>query len=335
MNKKCCYISLFYLCSAGCCSDSIAQSKRVYSNSELSFQYGLSIKGSVELSLTKLSQKPLFRLCANFGMGSNLLTRALYFSVNGELQLYNGGFGSKKRPGNEKPALVLDFINAFTLTTGLNNYLTSDSFPAIKNTNRNIPLYYFSNFTSPALQNPYAYSISAGTNFIISTDKNKTSQRVGFLNLHLDRVQVSYYNDGGTPFDETYLGDSRDRFYTGGALISYQDNSNDGINLVELAFNKFTGYTKNAFEVSNKLDLAFVNYNKPEEKYYNKSVWSLTIANPEKGFGININRYNYTNWDVQHLIHFSIFNSFHLVPYDDHFSISGIYYHNYTNIGLR
>ena len=335
MNSKCCYISLLFLFSTGYHNSAIAQSKREYSNNELSFQYGFSIKGSVEFSLNKLTQTPVFRLCTNFGMGSNLLVRSLYFSINGELQLYNGGFGSKKRAGNKKPGFTLDLINAFTLTTGVNNYLTSDSLNAIVNTNRNIPLYYFSNFTYPALQNPYDYSISAGTNFIVSTDKYKTSQRVGFLNLHINRLQASYYNDGGTPFDETYLGDSKDRFYTGGALISYQDNSDKGINLIELGFKKFTGYTKNAFEVSNKMDLAFVNYNNPEQKYYNKSVWSLTVSNPEKGIGININRYNYTNWDIQHLIHFSIFNSYHLVPYDDYFSVSGIYYHDYTNIGLR
>jgi hypothetical protein len=317
------------------CKDLIAQSKRVYSNNELSFQYGFSIKGSVELSVNKLTQKPLFRISANFGMGSNLLVRALYFSINGELQLYNGGFGSKRREANKKPGIVVDFINAFTLTTGLNNYLTSDSFSVISHTNRNMPLYYFSNFTYPALQNPYDYSVSVGTNFIVSSDKNKTSQRVGFLNLHLYRIQVSYYNDGGTPFEQTYLGDAKDRYYTGGALFSYQGNSQKGVNLIELAYEKFTGYTKNAFEVSNKLDLAFVNYNKPEQKYYNKSLWSLTIANPEKGFGLTFNRYNYTNWDIQHLIHFSIFNSYHLVPYDDHFSVSGVYYHDYTNIGLR
>ena len=118
-------------------------------------------------------------------------------------------------------------------------------------------------------------------------------------------------------------------------MISYKANADCDINLVELTFNKFTSYAKNAFEVSNKLDLAYVNYNKAEEKYYNKSLWSLTLSNPQKGVGININRYNYTNWDVQHLIHFGIYNSYHLVPYNEYFSISGVYYHTYTNIGLR
>jgi Bacterial toxin 23 len=335
MRKEFCSIPLFCLLITGYFPQAEAQSKRIYSNSQLSFQYGFSIKGLFEFSLKKKSQKPVFRLCTDFGIGSNVLARALYFSINTELQLYNGGLGSRRREGMKKPGVTLDIISAFTLTTGLNNYLTSDSLSAIVNSNRNVFLYYFSNFSYPALQNPYDYSISAGTNFIFSTDKYKSSQRVGFLNLHVNNLQVSYYNDGSTPFDQTYLGDGKDRFYSGGTLISYHGNSNKGINLVELSFNKFTGYTKNAFEVSNKLDLAFVNYNNTEEKYYNKSLWSLNIANPERGFGINLNRYNYLNWDIQDLIHFSIFNSYHLVPYNDYFSISGIYYFDYTNIGLR
>lgn len=321
-------IFFFFLCSH-------AQSKREYSSNQLSFQYGLTLKGVVEFSLKKNSDKPIFRICADLGLGSNLLARAIYFSYNAEFQIYNGGLGSLRRRGQKKPALTLDIINAITLTSGIHNYLTADSFPAISSSSRNVPLYYFSNFAYPALQNPYTYSLSVGTNFIFSTDKLKTSQRVGFFNLHVNRFQVSYFNDGGTPFDEIYLGDSKDRFYTGGAVFSYHGPSYTALHLVELSFHKFTGYTKNAFEVSNKLDFAYVNYNNKEEKYYNKSLWSLNISNPELGYGIHLNRYNCTNWDVQHLIHFSIFNSYHLVPYEDHFSVSGVYYHNYTNIGLR
>jgi hypothetical protein len=333
MNRKWCYTAFLLLLINLVYFKSIAQSKRVDSRNELSFQYGFSLKGIVEFSITKTTQKPVIRICSDFGLGSNLLARTLYFSINTELQLYNGGLGSKRRAGHTKPGFTLDIINAFTLTTGLNNYFSTDSLEKLKF--RNVPLYFFSNYSNPALQNPYNYSISAGTNFIFSTARSKSGQRVGFLNLHLNKLQVCYYNDGGSPFDETYLGDGRDRFYTGGALISYHPNAGNFFNQYELSFNKFTGYTKNAFEVSNSLDLAFVGYNRAEEKYYNKSLWSLNIANTEAGYGFNINRYNYINWDIQHLIHFSIFNPFHLVPYDDYFSVGGTYYYNYTNIGLR
>ena len=333
MRKKGCYIFLLGILSTALVAP--AQSHRKYSHNELSFQYGISLKGVIEFSLTRSSQKPVFRLCSDFGVGSNILARSVYFSINTELQLYNGGLGSKRREGDRKPGFTLDIINAFTLTAGLNNYFTEDSLPPIVAFNRNVPLYYFSNFAKPALQNPYSYSISAGTNFIFSTDKWKSTQRVGFLNLHLNKLQLSYYNDGGAPFEQTYLGDAKDRFYTGGAVISYHGNADMNINQFELAFYKFTGYTKNAYEVSNKLDLAFVNYNSKEEKYYNKSLWSLNISNPEQGWGFNINRYNYTDWDVQHLIHFSKYNSYHLVPYRPYFSVSGIYFYNSNNIGLR
>jgi len=46
-----------------------AQSERKYSHNELSFQYGISLKGVVEFSVTKSSQKPVFRLCSDFGIG--------------------------------------------------------------------------------------------------------------------------------------------------------------------------------------------------------------------------------------------------------------------------
>ncbi|MEO7489716.1 MAG: hypothetical protein ABIU77_21545, partial [Ferruginibacter sp.] len=207
MKKKCCYISLLCALCACWCQSVVAQSRRLYSNNELSFQYGFSVKGLVELSFSKI-QPTVFRLCADFGFGSNLLARSLYFSFNEEVQLYNGGFGSRRRTDNKKPSFTVDFINAFTLTTGLNNYFNRDSLPQV--IKRNIPLYYFSNSTVPALQNPYNYSVSAGTNLILSTDKLRMSQRVGFLNAHANKVQVSYYNDGGTPFDEAYLGDSKD-----------------------------------------------------------------------------------------------------------------------------
>ncbi len=312
-----------------------AQSKRVYSNNELNFQYGFSLKALVECSFLKKSQPPVFRLCADFGLGSNILARSLYFSINTELQLYNGGLGSRRRPESTKPYFTIDIINAFTLTAGLNNYFAKDSLPVIQQINRNQPLYYFANFTNPALQNPYDYSLSLGTNLIFTTDKLKTRQRLGFINVHVKSLQLCYFNDGGTPIDEMYLGDRRDRFYTGGALIAFHGKSRADINQAELSFFKFTGYTKDAFEASNRLDLAFVNYKNTEEKYYNKSVWTLNLSNTEKGFGININRYNYTNWDIQHLIHFSTFNSYHLVPYKSYFSAGVAYFFNHANIGLQ
>jgi hypothetical protein len=268
-------------------------------------------------------------------MASEFLANALYPSLNAEAQIYNGGFGSMRRSSYNKPSLNVDLIIAFTVTSGLNNlFATGKESSEIAN-ERMAPLYYFADFVNPALQNPYNYSLSVGTNVILSTDKNKTVQRVGFLNMHLSSVQISYYNDGSSPFDELHIGDGKDRYYTGGAVISYNGKLQDPINHIELSFHKFTGYTKNAFEVSNKLNLAYVDYYNSDQKYYNKSMWSLTVSNPVTGFGGTLKRYNYTKWDVQHLLHWSLFNSYHLVPYDDYFAFGASYFFGYTSIGIR
>jgi hypothetical protein len=105
--------------------------------------------------------------------------------------------------------------------------------------------------------------------------------------------------------------------------------------LIEVSFHKFTGYTNNAFELSNKLDLSFVTYRQPEQKYYNKSLWTINLANPVKGYGVNLRQYNNVKNDAQHWIHWSIINAYHISPYDDFLAVSGRYYYSQSTIGLR
>ena len=174
-----------------------------------------------------------------------------------------------------------------------------------------------------------------GTNFIFSTDGEKAAQRIGFFNLHFDRVQVSYFNDGGTPINQTHLGDLRDRYYTGGAVISYNGPLNTFLNDIRLSYNKFTGFTKNAFEASNKLNLAYIYYHDDEQKFYNKSVWSLSAGNVANGWDVCVKSYNYVVQDVQHLIHFGLFDSYHIVPYKPYTSIVAGYNWVGNKTGIR
>lgn len=330
-------IKLKLLLQISCMVSLVAKSQSHYETvaNLLGYQWGLSLKGTIEFSLKRNTQKPVFRLCGDFGMASEFLSNSLYPSINIEAQIYNGGFGSRNRSSYNKPSIDMDFVIAFTVTGGFNNRFTSGRASPEIASERMKPLYYFADFINPALQNPYDYSMSVGTNVILSTDKDKAVQRIGFLNAHLSTMQFSYYNDGGIPFDQLYIGDRKDRYYTGGAVISYNGKQQNALNHIELSFHKFTGYTKNAFEVSNKLNLAYVDYYQTNQKYFNKSMWSLTISNPIKGYGGTIKRYNYTRWDVQHLIHWSSFNSYHFVPYDDYFAFAGSYFFDYTSIGVR
>src|SRR5215831_18112627 len=79
------------------CIASNAQSHHEIVHNELGFQWGFSLKAAVEFAIQG-HEAPAFRLCANFGVASEFLAKALYPSINAEVQIYNGGFGSMRRP---------------------------------------------------------------------------------------------------------------------------------------------------------------------------------------------------------------------------------------------
>jgi hypothetical protein len=309
-----------------------AQQKQYIKSSSNGLQYGFSVKAQLEFSTVKNTQAPHIRLALAGGIGSSFIDNNIYPTLNTELQLYNNGLGSSK-PGKKKPGLNVDLVTAVTLTTGVKDFLRQNRAQLFAS--RNVPLYYFADFGLPALQNPFAWSFSIGTNFIFNNDPDKKMQRTGFLNFHFNRFQVSYSNDGGVPLSGIYLGDRKDRYYTGSAVLSYHGKPYTALNLIELSYHKFTGYTQNSFEASNQFDFAFVNYKKTAQRFYNKSMISLNLANTVKGYGINTKLYNKTKWDVQHLIHWSIFNSYHIVPYKEHISFAATYYISQTTVGLK
>lgn len=280
-------------------------------------QYGATIKAKIELRRFKHDEPDLnFRISASAGIAGKWMIDELYPSLNAEVLFYNGGLGSDSRIGYRK--LTLDGILCLTMTTGRPNYYYRSDY---RNNFRNVPLRYFLDFAIPSLQNPYNYSGSLGTNFVFTTDRNKSIQKVGFLNvLFGEGIQFSYYNDG-TPFQYINTGDGKDRYYTGGGMISYSNHKGEMSSFnsysFELTYHKFTGYTQNAFELGNVLKSANVDYKDQSQKYYNKSLWKFNFqANEEhQGYGLALAYYNSTRYDGQHYIHWVVNNSFHLVPY--------------------
>lgn len=320
-----CAISLLIFC-ASFCNAQLEQSAITPNNNGL--QYGFSIKASIELPAKKDEPCPMFRIAANAGVASFFLGDWMYPAVNGEIMLYRGGIGAKGR--TDKPLLFADATLALTATAGalktrsvLNN--------AVRGM-RNIPLYYFSDHVFPALQNPFETSLSLGTNFVYSVER-RSVQQVGFLNGHHNMVQLSYYNDGAFPFSTLRLGDAFDRYYTGGGIVSFHGAPNTFLNLIEISYKKFTGFTLSAFEASNKMNLPYVVYKRQGETAYNKSVWGLNLANATGGYGMRLNYYNSIKYDAQHMIHWGRFDSYHIVPYKGFVSIAGSYYHINQNMG--
>jgi hypothetical protein len=295
-------------------------------------QYGYSIKLITEFR-GRRDEWCSFRLGLSGGIGAYTGNNWFYPSLNVDLMLYHGGIGSSRPGCTDCNGIDVEAIISYTITTGWNNRMRQDSHirPGI----RNYPLYYFNNWNHPSLQNPYNYSLSFGGNYVwfLTRNPRRTNQFVGFLNVHADRFQINYTNDG-PPFFPPF-GDRFDRYHTGGGFISFHGDDDWLINLVELGYNKFTGFNQSSYELSNRLGNNYVFYKDIEQNYYNKSNWILTIANTTKNVGLNFGLYNYVSQDVQHRIHTKAFYPFHLVPYDGFISIGPVGYYQSSHIGLQ
>lgn len=286
-------------------------------------QYGASIKAKIELDFKKNNEPCInFRISTSTGIAGKWMVNELYPSVNAELQLYNGGIGSRMDSLNCHPT-TFEAAVALTLTAG---HLHSKYLKTETEYGRNVPLRYFSDFAIPSLQNPFNYSISLGTNLVFYSDLDKSFQKVGFLNINHSRFQLSYYNDG-MPFQFLLLGDDYDRYHTGGGILSYDGDIGTLDQLksyhFELSYHKFSGFTKDAFELGNSINSSNVDYKDPGQINYNKSLWKLNIQSSDanNGFGLAFSSYNSVRYDGQHMIHWLIDNSFHIVPYKNYISI--------------
>lgn len=306
----------------------LAQKNAIFFNSKNAVQYGYGLKFTADISkLEGLS----FRLGVTGGLGAYWGDNWLYPTLNSDLMLFRGGLGSA-RPGDKSRLLDVEAIVSYMLTAGWDNRMTysSNVRPGI----RNYPLYYMNTWNQPALQNPFRWSASLGGNLVFLFSRyNHKFQSVGFLNLHFDRVQLNYINDG-PPFWPP-LGDKYDRLHTGGGFLSFHGNDNWAINLVELGYNKFTGFSPSSYELSNKVGSSYVFYKNLRENYYNKSNWQLTVGNTSRQWALSAIAYNYPRADVQHRIHNKKYYPLHLVPYKGTIAVGGATYFQQTKIGLQ
>jgi hypothetical protein len=297
--------------------------QKIYHSDKL--QYGASLKASFFINNikagidSKKNEPPVsFKLSGNVGIGKSWLNENIYPTFNTEFQLYYSGLGSNSLPKTKREQ-VLDVILAFTLTAGKEG---NDDYYSLT------PLRYFSDFAYPALKNPYQYSFSVGTNIIFSTDKNRETQRVGFLNGNAYGFQLSYYNDG-TPFPKA-LGDGEDRYYTGGGTLSFDKhigNSNYENQMInfELSYHRFTGFNKHAFDLSSIIGNSLVDYGKDTDQMsYNKNVWRFnsSLRRNDVVVGLSLASNNTKKYDGQSFIHLLISDdSYHFLPYKKYFSI--------------
>ena len=123
------------------------------------------------------------------------------------------------------------------------------------------------------------------------------------------------------------MGDGYDRYHTGGGLLSYNGPKNTALNTIEIAYHKFTGFSQSAFEASNLLFLAYMDYHDPEQQYFNRSQYDFSFSNPFRGYGLNVQWYNSVSADLQHDIHTGVLDTYHMVPYTPPYITIGLTYY--------
>jgi hypothetical protein len=305
MIKTLIIIFLFLLTSA----TGNSQQKRAYSNTDR-LQYGAGVRVSASFEACR----PVLRISANAGIAYELWAAMPAYHM--QLQLYNGGIGTSYKKPRWLSAWSGDFSNSLMLTVGgrrAHQYMTDKQLAL-----RNSPLYYFSDFCPPPLQNPYGYSFSLGSNCILAWGRGRsTQQRTGFVNVHTGAFQFSYSNDG-TPFTPLLWlnwGDGKDRYYTGDGFAAIHLSRKWEINTFMLSYHKFTGYWDKSFDLANSLYLANVDYKDTVQQYFNRSSYNLSVSSLDRGFAASFDLRNRYFRDVQHLIHLNDYWVLHQVPY--------------------
>lgn len=142
-------------------------------------------------------------------------------------------------------------------------------------------------------------------------------QKIGNFMLGVQDFYMTYYNDGGPILH--YFGDGEDRYWTGGLTVGYLHRVPDDIHQFEVSFDKFTGFSKNAFEATGLLQVDNVLYKEIEQFSYNTGRLGIKYLNHKMGLGISGNVWNLPV-DLQDYIHRDISNN----PY--HHKIEKLYY---------
>ncbi|TWV95122.1 hypothetical protein [Chitinophaga pinensis] len=298
-----------------------AQFHETTRNSHSDFQFGVSAKATLELK----RKEPHLRLAISSGIGHPLRNYSFYPALNVEWQLYYGGFGTMSGSQKKDKYTGSEIIGSLMLTTG-SGYRRQPSYA---------PLYYLTDMAQPSLLNPYHnFSFSIARNVVIPLD-GKALQVVGYLNVHYRYFQLGYYNDGGG-LQKVLLGDGEDRYYTGGGFIAVTLPRSNVINTFTASYHKYTGFSANAFDISNEMNIGNVYYKNPEEQYYNRSFWNFSAGSTKYGLSAfcQLNNPMYRA-DFQNIIHYIGNYGYHQIPYPRYKSFGLTYFYSQHQISVK
>lgn len=176
------------------------------------------------------------------------------------------------------------------------------------------PFYSMANLSYPAVKNVYPLSIAIGTAYISLLTRpgplEKKTQRVGTVYGKFGHVHVFYQNDGVLP---KLIADQKDRWYTSSGLIAWHSNKEDiEVNHIQVAYNRFTGYSDGSYELASALNNNIVVYEEQEERLFNMDYFRLGIG-LEHNYQININAINskLRAFQGQKMVHYIRNNPYH------------------------
>jgi len=234
----------------------------------------------------------------------NLTTGSYKVLLGGqsELDIFRGGLGSSLLNEN-KSVINIEWRNSVMLLTGID---------------KNNPVYGKPGFVTVenetgALIDPLDYSFSLGTTFVNGIN-HKRNQQIGTVSISILQWLVQYYNDG-PPFNILPFGDGYDRYWTGGGLIGFYFNNNNGfITDFVIRYDNYTGYQRNLYEVAGILKMDNLAYKNEEQQMFNQArfIYKVGVRN---SFQLTYSVFEPKRTDIQYFIHHYLSHSpFHPRP---------------------
>lgn len=188
------------------------------------------------------------------------------------------------------------------------------------------PFYSMANLSLPAVKNVYPLSIAIGTGYISLLTRSgplaKKTQRIGSVYGKFGKVHVFYQNDGVLP---KLIADQKDRWFTSSFLISWHSNKEDiDINHIQIAYNRFTGYSPGSYEIAGALNNNLVVYADTTQRQYNMDYakFSFGLKN-QRQVSFNIINSKYRMFQGQKSIHYLRNNPYHPDNSKFHMSFEG------------
>ena len=206
-------------------------------------------------------------------------------SYQGSLNIYYNGIGSNYIDNN----FNIDFHHSLAVTGGWrkpgHSELSARGFYYIKQS-----------YLKSAEIIPYSSnaSFTIASNFILN-NHNRNQYYGSFTLQPIPYMRVQYYNDGGSFISHLKLGDTWDRWWTGGGFVEFGNDFNgtakQAFPKIRLSYNRFTWENEKLFKFFSLLGLPLIplSEEKKDKVFFNSGQYSLRVSWRNEDFILKAN----------------------------------------------